>query len=289
MQPLVCQRYSAVVEAVRLFAACLALVLLCVPPGHSAVASPTTADSGSGVAVRGVLIPTGFQDRKYSAVIQIAVDGSPLPGATWEFAASFVSADQATEDFAGRIVAEKPDTPVAFEFQVKFDPGLYALTLEARETTTGQSGTRKLAGRWPDPNAERSTVSPVVLLQPAQGTFMRGENARGQGALALGDDDPVRTQLPTAIVSVVCRGRGVRELVRVQRRLEGASSIDFNTIDLQPDHDQCAQVRDVIPSGSLGAGNFKYRVHVITATGEFVSGVREFSTVGGAQRSRPGC
>ena len=222
MQTLVCQRNSAVIEAVRLVAACLALALFCVLPGHSAVAqdsSLTTADSGSGVLVRGVVIPTGFQDRKYSAMIQIAVDGSPLPGATWDLAASFGSKDRAPEDFSGRVVAEEPDTPVVFEVQVEFEPGVYALTLEARETTAGQSGTRKVADRWPDPNTEPATVSPVVLLQPAQGTFMRGENARGQGALALGDDDPVRTQLPTAIVSVVCRGRGVRDLVRVERKL----------------------------------------------------------------------
>ena len=185
-------------------------------------------------------------------------------------------------------MAEEPDAPVVFEVQVEFEPGLYALTLEARETTAGQSGTGKVADHWPDPNTERATISPFVLLQPAQGTFMRGENARGQGALALGDDDPVRIQLPTAVVSVVCRGRGVRDLVRIERKLEGASSVDFETIELLPGQDRCAQVRDLIPSGVLGAGGFKYRMHLMTDAGELASGVREFSAVGGVQRSRPG-
>ncbi len=261
--------------------------LLCLLPGRLATAQDP---SESNVALRGVLIPTGFQGSQYSGMLQIAVDGSPLPNATWDLDASLAAGGRALEDFSGRVVAGEPDTPVVFEAPVEFAPGAYALTLRARETTAGQSGTRTLEGRWPDPNKEPATVSPVVVLQPARGAFMRGENTRGQGALALGDDDSVRIQLPIAVVSVVCRGPKLPHLLRVERRLEGASSVDFETIDLLPGEDRCAQVRDIIPPGTLGEGRFTYQVQLVTESGvRMASGRREFSAVaGGVQGSRPG-
>ena len=120
----------------------------------------------------------------YSAMIQIAVDGSPLPDATWDLDVSFQLADREPEDYSGRVVAGEPGTPVVFEVEVQFEPGSYALHLAARETTAGQSGSRKLEGHWPDPKTEQATVSPLVVLQPVEGAFVRGENPRRQGALA---------------------------------------------------------------------------------------------------------
>lgn len=263
-------------------ARCLAPGLLCLLSGHFVVAQ------GSDVALRGVLIPTGFQGGKYFAMIQVSVDGSPLPDTTWQLGASFVSDDRAPDVFSGRVPAGEPGTPVVFEAQVEFEPGSHALTIEARETSGGQSGTRKLQGRWPDPNAEPATVSPVVLLQPAQGAFLRGESARGQGALALQDDDPVRNQLPTAVVSVVCRAANWPDAVRVERKLEGSSSVEFETIVLQPGHDQCAQVRDLIPPGTLGSGHFQYVVRVMADIREITRGVREFAAVADTRGSGPG-
>ncbi len=160
------------------------------------------------------------------------------------------------------------------------------MTLAARETTAGQSGTGKLEGRWPDPNKESGTVSPVVLLQPAAGAFVRGENARRQGALARAEKDPIRTQLPTALVSVVCRGSDLPDLVRVERKLGSAAPVKFQTIHLLPGGDQCAQVQDMIPPGTLRVGHFRYEVHLVTKNGEIASGFREFDAVAGTQQSR---
>ncbi len=291
MESFVCQRGLA-----RLGQGLICLLLV-----HSALAqdrSSTTAGPAStqpeparevvetDVAVRGVVIPTGFQGGRYSAMIQIAVDGSPLPDAAWDLEGSFVSQDQTQEEFAARVVAGEPGTPVVLEVQVEFKPGPYALTLAARETTAGQSGTRTFEGRWPDPNKESGTVSPVVLLQPAAGAFVRGENARGQGALARAEEDPIRTQLPTALVSVVCRGANLPDLVRVERKLGSAAPVDFQTIHLLPGKDQCAQVRDMIPPGTLREGHFRYEVHVLTKNGEIASGFREFDAVAGTQQGR---
>ena len=135
------------------------LGLLCVLAGHFAAAQQPAA--GSAVALRVAVIPTGFEGAKYSALIQIAVDGSPLPNATWDLDASFVSGTQAPEVFSGRVVAGEPGTPVVYEVEVEFEPGSFALALGARETTAGQSGTSTLNGRWPDPRYEPATVSPI--------------------------------------------------------------------------------------------------------------------------------
>jgi hypothetical protein len=278
------------VQAVRRVAIYLALGLLCTVPNPFAVAqdpSLADADPESGLALRGAVIPTGFQGRKYSAMIQIALDGSPLPNATWDLGASFIPEDRQPEHFTGRVQVEEPGVPVVFEVQVEFEPGPYALTLAAHETTAGQRGTRKLEGLWPDPDEKLATVSPVVLLQPAQGAFVRGGNARGQGALALGDDDPVKTALPTAVVSVVCRGAALADPIRVRRSLRGKSSRDFETLRLPPGEDRCAQVRDIIPAGTLIEGYFRYEMQLLNESGEIASVVREFAA-GRAPGSGPG-
>ena len=290
MQHLACQRNPAEgVRIVRRPSLCLALGLLCFLVAHSAAAQTRSLPPAgtSGVALHGVMIPTGFEGQNYSAMIQIAVDGSPLPGATWDLGASLVSEGREPESFSGRVVAEEPGAKVVLEFQVEFKPGPYTLTLTARETTAGQSGTRKLEGHWPDPGEQRATVSPVVFLQPAKGAFVRGKNARGQGALALEDADAIRAQLPTAVVSVVCRGAVTLDPVRVERRLAGVASADFKTFELLPGQRRCAQVRDMIAPGILQEG-LKYEVRLATETGEIASGGREFVTIVGTPGSQPG-
>ena len=268
------QGLAPVGPAVRGFA----VGLLCLLP-LAALAQGQPVATASDVAVRGVVIPTGYLGNKYSAMIQIAVEGSPLPDATWDLAAS-LTANGTEQTFSGRVVAGKPGAPVVLEAEVQFTPGPYTLTLEARETTAGQAGTRKREGRWPDPRQSPATISPIILLQPQAGAFVRGESARRQGALARGAGDPARTQLPTALISVVCRGSGLPDLVRVERRLDDETA-DFKPIHLLPGGEQCAQVRDLIGPGVLRVGRVKYEVLLITTDGTIASEVLEFDAVSG--------
>jgi hypothetical protein len=266
----------------------LLLNLFCVFLACSATAqepSPAGSEQSgeSDLAIRGVMIPTGFEGRDYSAMIQVAVDGSPLPDATWELEASLTSPYRQQEDFSGRVLAREPGTPVVLEVPVKLRPGPYTLTFTARETTAGQSGTLRFEGQWPDPYKLPATVSSIALLQPARGPFLRSNQLRPQGALAIGDDDPIWTHLPVAIVSVVCRGETLTDPLRVEREIEGVASANFEPIQLPPGQDRCAQVRDLIEPGTLREGHFKYEVHLITANGEIASAVREFSTAGATQ------
>ena len=83
MRPFVCQRSVVCVrQAVQRVAGISVVALLGVLFTLSALAqdgTPTPADPGpsgtSDVAVRAVMIPTDFQQGKYSVMIQVAVDG----------------------------------------------------------------------------------------------------------------------------------------------------------------------------------------------------------------------
>jgi hypothetical protein len=87
---------------------------------------------------------------------------------------------------------------------------------------------------------------------------------------------------------MVCRDATSPHQVRIERKLEGESSVEFKPIDVPPGGDPCAQVRDIIPPGTLGVGHFRYSVHLMTESGEIGSGARTFTVARGSQGSRPG-
>jgi hypothetical protein len=55
--------------------------------------------------------------------------------------------------------------------------------------------------------------------------------------------------------------------------------MDFEPIRLDTGEGRCAQVRDLIPPGSLTPGWFRYEVRVLTRGSELVTVEREFSAV----------
>ncbi len=249
---------------------CVAVGLLsfCISPSLASDRSPEGAldAAGSGdpdFPVRGVVIPTGFQGGVYSAMVQVAVDGTPLPGATWDLEASFVLPDDRQDGYSGRIVVGEPWTPAVLEIMTTFRPGPYELSLAARESTAGQTGAGRLEGNWPDPGAVPATVSMVAILQPIQAAFLRDGNSRSRGGIARADEEPIQTGLPTAIICVVCRGPMQQDVLRVERQLRGSiehPSVDFGVVQLQPGEEACAQVRDLIPPGTMTDGFFEYEV-----------------------------
>ena len=76
------------------------------------------------------------------------------------------------------------------------------------------------------------------------------------------EGEPLDAALPTALVGYVCRGKGEKELLRVERQLVGQSGVTFPPISLEPTGDPCAQVRDMIPAATLGDGTFQYEITV---------------------------
>ena len=154
---------------------------------------------------------------------------------------------------------------------MKFPAGPYELVVVAHEVTTDQVFSRRIDGTWPDPNAAPATVGPIAVLQPENGAFLRNGESRTSGALAVGDDDFVRTDLPTALIALVCRAKGNRRPLTLERSLSGENQVSFDPVTI-PGEERCLQIRDGVPSGSLGEGELRYRVRVLENGVEIASG-----------------
>jgi hypothetical protein len=261
----------------------LEIVLFCLCLGISLAGGQGVPGGDDGhaadVGVRGVIIPIGFEQGQYSALVQVIADGSPLPGAAWELRASPVVGIKNNETISGSIAVAEANIPAVLETQMNLLPGQYELELNALETTGGQTGAGQLKGLLPNPDLQSITISPVAIVQPAEAAFLRDGNSRSRGALGRAVDEPVLADLPTAMVCLVCRGLGRLDEVRVERKLSGATSMDFNPIQLQLGEERCAQIRDLIQPGVMTDGFFRYEVRVFDEHAQRASGHRAFTTV----------
>ncbi len=234
--------------------------------------------------IRAGVVPVGFADGMFSALLQVAVAGAPVEGAIWDIGASIVSRDKVRDEASGRITVKTPGTPVFFEKEVRFSPGPYEIVSVAHDATTGQVASRRDEGSWPDPDLADASVGPFAMLQPSAGAYLREGKAATSGVRAQSDRDPVRTDLPTAIVGIVCRGKKVKGRIRVDRRLEGETSVLFPEQEMDLGEERCAQIRDLIPAGSMSSDSnsptsFKYVVTVSVQGSIVAQGERSFLAI----------
>jgi hypothetical protein len=210
--------------------------------------------------LRAHLVPTGFSDGAYTALLQLAVPGTPLQSATWELGASVVRGQKIHDEASGSLTVGAPGVPVVFEHEIRFRPGEYEIVSVAHEARTGMISSNQRTVVWPDPNGKPASSCPIALLQPADAAFMRGEESRTSGSLARGSDEWIDPERPLALVAVVCRGRKDRGPLQVDRVLVGDSVVELPPLSLNVTSDRCAQVRDLIPSGTLGPGSYRYGI-----------------------------
>jgi hypothetical protein len=206
------------------------------------------------------LVPTGFSDGAYTALLQLAVPGTPLQSATWELGASVVHRQKIHDEASGSLTVGAPGIPVVFEHEIRFRPGEYEIVSVAHEAGTGMISSNQKTVVWPDPNGRPASAGPIALLQPADAAFMRAGKSRTRGSLARGSDEWIDPERPLALVAVVCRGRKDRGPLQVDRVLVGESVVELPPLSLNVTSDRCAQVRDLIPSGTLGPGSYRYGI-----------------------------
>ena len=230
------------------------------------------------IHVRGQVIPTGFDKGTYTALVQLWVAGSPESGSSWDLGASLVSKDKVREDASARIEVAVPGTSVVLETEMTFRPGPYELVLVAHETGADQIATGQIEGSWPDPNDGPAAVGPIAVMQPTTAAFMRNGEFRRRGSLAHGKTELLRTDLPTALVSIVCRGRGQKGKLRVERLLAGDTAVSFKDVHLGDE--RCAQIRDVISAGTMTDGMFEYKIRVLRKGELIADGERSFAVAG---------
>jgi hypothetical protein len=222
-----------------------------------------TADSNSqdvDFDVQAVLVPTGFADGSYTALLQIRAPALPVQVSTWDLGASVVGGDSLHSETSGRVAVTRPGVPVVFERELTFRPGEYEIVTVAHETTTGLVSSHLSHTDWPDPRSTPVTLGPIALLQPLTGAFLRAETRRTSGSSARGPLEPVRTDRDTALVGLVCHGKRQQGAITVSRRLVGETSVDFPSLDVRLGDERCAQIRDLVPAGAMGAGHYRYEV-----------------------------
>jgi len=209
------------------------------------------------------LIPTGFDDGRYGALLQVSVPGTNLPSSSWDLGASLIYRDRVREEISGRVTVSRPGVPIVLEHELTLRPGRNEIVAVAHETESDFVFSGHLLADWPEPNLQHAVGAVIALVQPTPGAFLRGERTRTSGSLARAGSGLVDGSRPTALLTLVCRGQRQDGSLSVERSLIGSTAVDFPLLLFELGDDDCAQVRDVIPAGTLGPGAYGYEIRVL--------------------------
>jgi hypothetical protein len=238
------------------------------------------------VQLEGIVIPTGYDDGKYTALVQIRAPSTPLPMASWEIGASLVSRGK-VQDVSGRIEVDRPSVPVIFEAEMTFRPGPYQLVMVAHEQTTDRVARAEIEADWPDPDADTVTLGPLTLLQPSEGAFLRDGQVRRSGSLGRTSTEHIEPGLPAAVIGLVCRDKSRKTKksgLVIERRLIGETEAPFTDLELSDSGIRCIQLRDIIRAGTMTEGRFTYELKVVDKSArELTASSLEFAAVDPAQ------
>jgi hypothetical protein len=240
----------------------------------SAFASPE-AVAAADASVQVGLIPIDYRDGKFRARVQVAMTGSAVPITTWDIGASLVSQGVVRQDGSGRIQVSLPNTPVVYEEDMDFSSGDYDLIAVAHEVETDTLASREIHGRWPKLDVEPASLGPIAVSQPLPGGFLRNGVSHTQGAVLVGEEGLLRGDSPTAVISLVCRAKDQKQPLKVVRTLVGETETPVGTTKLDLTTARCAQVVDLIPRKTLGAGRYRFVIAVTSGGQELARGERK--------------
>ena len=210
------------------------------------------------------LVPVGFDGKKYTDLFQLAVPEGGPAGSVWTVSVSIVGSGRVVQEFDRTVTTQQAGQPLVVEHLLDLPPGSYEVVAVAENTTldTLLSGQLEVVG--PEAEKNGASVTAPVALQPERGLFVRDDSGpRPSGSRVRVEGEPLKADLPTALVGYVCRSKSEKSTLRIERRLVGQTAVTFPPIVLEPAGDPCAQVRDVIPAATLGDGSFQYVVTVL--------------------------
>ncbi len=218
----------------------------------------------NGAALSLGLVPVGFDGKKYSELFQLAVpDGGPV-GTVWTVSASIIDRGRVVQEFDRTVTAQLAGQPLVVEHLLSLSPASYEVVAVAENTTLDTLISGQLEAVEPEAGKDGASATAPVALQPQRAWFLRDDGApRTSGSLVRVEGEPLTTDLPTALVAYVCRGKNEKSTLQIERRLVGQTAVTFPSITLEPGADSCAQVRDLIPAATLGDGTFQYVVTIL--------------------------
>ncbi|HKQ61815.1 MAG TPA: hypothetical protein VJS92_11010 [Candidatus Polarisedimenticolaceae bacterium] len=222
------------------------------------------------------LVPIGYERERYVALLQVRVPPTSLVSAVWDVGASVVGRDSVRAEASGRLAIDRSGVPVILEEELRLAPGAYDVVAVAHEIGSGLVGSAQARIDWPDPDRSPATVGPIVVLQPDSGAFVRDGKTRHHGPLARSEGEAVRTQLPAALVALVCRSEHQAPTLTVERKLLGENG-ELAPLTLSLEDQRCAQVRDLIPADGLHAGYHRYEVRVLRGEHLLAESALEFT------------
>jgi VWFA-related protein len=233
---------------------------------------------GEGLWVQ--LVPIGYFKGAYATLLQVHLRPGPLAGGEWEVGASLYDTDRVLEQVSGTLAATSPSTPMVLEGEISLRPGAHRLAVVAHETSRGHVLSEQTDVSWPDPDGRPVTCTPPALMQPVSGAFLRAGHGRVSGVLARAPAEAAATDLPIVFVGLVCRGRRHSAPLRVERTLEGDSTVHFPLLEFELGDDRCVQVRDLVPEDGLGPGSYRYTVRALSGDVVLHEVARDFVTAG---------
>jgi VWFA-related protein len=239
----------------------------------AAFASPKSVEGS--ISVHPSVVPTGYEDGKFMALVQVTVPGSEVPASTWDLGASVISKGT-TREASGRLTVSQAGAPVVLQESMTFSPGPFEVVAVAHNTTVDGVGSEQFDGEWPQPNAQLASLGPIAVVQTTKGAIKRGDQTRTSAFVSFAEDEPVLADREVTLVALVCKSSDVKDDLLVERQLVGASSVHFDPIEVDLGKDPCMVIHDRIKPKTMTPGAFHYRIQVHDAKEELVRGDRRF-------------
>jgi hypothetical protein len=220
------------------------------------------------------VIPTGFEKKRFTALVQVVVTSAVPAATTWDVGVTLISKERSSDARNARLSLSEPGVPLVFETEATFKPGDYRIVALAHEVRTETVVSKEITGVWPDPTDDMPLVTEITVMQPRQAAFVRDGVQRRSGPVVVGSGGWVDPDRPTALLALACRGSR-NAAVTATRIISGNSAAPFPPLELSAE-DRCMLVADVIPQGTLTSGSFSYSVRLTESERDEVERARTF-------------
>lgn len=144
-----------------------------------------------------------------------------------------------------------------------------------------------------EPGKDASADARSAVLQPLQAVFSREKAEVDTGFAVLGEDKVLDPARPGVFVTAVCRGPKAAREMGVTRVLVGSHEVRLPDSAVDFGEEACVQLRDFVPPGTLGEGQFRYGLKVLRGEKLLQERWREFrvgtdGASSGTEQQRPG-